>query len=131
MGRSCHPSRDSAAAPPLPEGPAGRRVGRNLRLSPATADAAAERYGIRAWFTDHQAMLEKARPDVIHVALDLPPFPAGEAAFEELNRWPGTPSTWAVILSTTMTAPPPCGPRNKLRRLGRRLEFFGVFLMAG
>ena len=36
-------------------------------LSPATAEAAAERYGVRAWFTDHRAMLEKARPDVVHV----------------------------------------------------------------
>jgi predicted dehydrogenase len=36
-------------------------------LSPATAEAAAERYRIRAWFTDHRAMLEKARPDVVHV----------------------------------------------------------------
>ena len=36
-------------------------------LSPATAEAAAERYGIPAWFTDHRTMLEKARPDVVHV----------------------------------------------------------------
>jgi predicted dehydrogenase len=36
-------------------------------LSPATAEAAAERYGIRGWFTDHRVMLEKARPDVVHV----------------------------------------------------------------
>ena len=36
-------------------------------LSPAAAEAAAERYGIRAWFTDHRAMLEKVRPDVVHV----------------------------------------------------------------
>jgi len=36
-------------------------------LSPATAEAAAERYGIRSWFTDHRAMLEKIRPDVVHV----------------------------------------------------------------
>jgi predicted dehydrogenase len=36
-------------------------------LSPATAEAAAERYGIQAWFTDHRVMLEKARPDVVHV----------------------------------------------------------------
>jgi predicted dehydrogenase len=36
-------------------------------LSPATAEAAAERYGIQTWFTDHRAMLEKARPDVVHV----------------------------------------------------------------
>jgi predicted dehydrogenase len=27
-------------------------------LSPATAEAAAERFGIDAWFTDHRAMLE-------------------------------------------------------------------------
>jgi predicted dehydrogenase len=36
-------------------------------LSPATAEAAAERYGIRAWYTEHRAMLEKVRPDVVHV----------------------------------------------------------------
>jgi predicted dehydrogenase len=36
-------------------------------LSPATAEAAAERYGVQAWFTDHRTMLEKARPDVVHV----------------------------------------------------------------
>jgi predicted dehydrogenase len=36
-------------------------------LSPAAAEAAAERYDIRAWFTDHRDMLEKARPDVVHV----------------------------------------------------------------
>ena len=36
-------------------------------LSPATAEAASERYGIGAWFTDHRAMLEKTRPDVVHV----------------------------------------------------------------
>jgi predicted dehydrogenase len=36
-------------------------------LSPATAEAAAERYGATAWFTSHRAMLEKVRPDVVHV----------------------------------------------------------------
>jgi predicted dehydrogenase len=36
-------------------------------LSPATAEAATERYGIGGWFTDHRAMLEKVRPDVVHV----------------------------------------------------------------
>jgi predicted dehydrogenase len=36
-------------------------------LSPAAAEAAAERYAIGAWFTDHRAMLEKVRPDVVHV----------------------------------------------------------------
>ncbi len=36
-------------------------------LSPATAEAAAERCGIPAWFTDHRAMLEMVRPDVVHI----------------------------------------------------------------
>src|SRR5262249_22654146 len=36
-------------------------------LSPATAEGAAERYGVEAWFTDHRTMLEKMRPDVVHV----------------------------------------------------------------
>lgn len=36
-------------------------------LSPATAEAAAERYGSGAWFTDHRAMLDKSKPDVVHV----------------------------------------------------------------
>ena len=36
-------------------------------LSPATAEAAAERYGSQAWFTDHRVMLDKAKPDVVHV----------------------------------------------------------------
>ncbi|HTX50160.1 MAG TPA: Gfo/Idh/MocA family oxidoreductase [Caulobacteraceae bacterium] len=36
-------------------------------LSPAAAEAAAERYGVRSWFTDHRAMLDEARPDVVHV----------------------------------------------------------------
>ena len=36
-------------------------------LSAATAEAAAEQYGIREWFTDHRTMMDKVRPDVIHV----------------------------------------------------------------
>lgn len=36
-------------------------------LSPAAAQAAAERYGVPAWFVDHREMLEKVRPDVVHV----------------------------------------------------------------
>jgi predicted dehydrogenase len=52
-------------------------------LSPATAEAAAERYGIRAWFTNHHAMLEKVRPDVIHVT--TPPTSHFELAVDSLN----------------------------------------------
>jgi predicted dehydrogenase len=36
-------------------------------LSPATAEAAAERYGVAAWFTDYRVMLQTTRPDVVHV----------------------------------------------------------------
>jgi predicted dehydrogenase len=71
-------------------------------LSPATAEAAAERYGVRAWFTDHRAMLQKVQPDVVHVTtppishfrLAMDSFDAGAnvivekpaaATFEELK----------------------------------------------
>jgi predicted dehydrogenase len=51
--------------------------------SPATAEAAAERYVIRDWFTDHRAMLEKARPDVVHVT--TPPTSHFELAMDSFN----------------------------------------------
>jgi predicted dehydrogenase len=35
--------------------------------SRAMAESAAERFGVGAWFTDHQAMLESVRPDVVHI----------------------------------------------------------------
>jgi predicted dehydrogenase len=52
-------------------------------LSPATAEAAAERYGIRSWFTDHRAMLEGARPDVVHVT--TPPTSHFRLAMDALD----------------------------------------------
>jgi predicted dehydrogenase len=52
-------------------------------LSPATAEAAAERYGARAWFTDHRAMLEKTRPDVVHIT--TPPTSHFRPAMDSLN----------------------------------------------
>jgi predicted dehydrogenase len=36
-------------------------------LSRAMAESAAERFGAAAWFTDHRAMLDRVRPDVVHV----------------------------------------------------------------
>jgi predicted dehydrogenase len=36
-------------------------------LSPSMAECAAERHGIRSWFTDHRAMLREIQPDVVHV----------------------------------------------------------------
>lgn len=37
-------------------------------LSPAVAEATAERFGVPNWFTDHRVMLDRLRPDVVHVA---------------------------------------------------------------
>jgi predicted dehydrogenase len=36
-------------------------------LSPVMAEAAADRFKTRAWFTDYQRMLDEQRPDVVHV----------------------------------------------------------------
>lgn len=36
-------------------------------LSRASAEWAAERYGARAWFTDAEEMLDRVRPDVVHI----------------------------------------------------------------
>jgi predicted dehydrogenase len=52
-------------------------------LSPASAEAAAERYGVRSWFTDHRVMLEKTRPDVVHVA--TPPTAHFRPALDSLD----------------------------------------------
>lgn len=52
-------------------------------LSPATAEAAAERYGIQGWFTDHRAMLEKVRPDVVHVT--TPPISHFQLAMDAFD----------------------------------------------
>ncbi len=52
-------------------------------LSPAAAEAAAERYGVRSWFTDHRTLLEKARPDVVHVT--TPPTSHFRLAMDALD----------------------------------------------
>ena len=52
-------------------------------LSAATAEATAERCGIPAWFTDYRAMLEKARPDVVHVT--TPPTSHFRLAMDSLD----------------------------------------------
>lgn len=36
-------------------------------LSSAVAESTAERFGIPTWYTDHRAMLQAVRPDVVHV----------------------------------------------------------------
>jgi predicted dehydrogenase len=36
-------------------------------LSRSLAESVAEQYGAGAWFTDHRAMLQEVRPDVVHI----------------------------------------------------------------
>jgi predicted dehydrogenase len=52
-------------------------------LSPVRAEAIAERYGIPAWFCDHRAMLDKVRPDVVHVT--TPPLSHFRLAMDALD----------------------------------------------
>ncbi|HSB19562.1 MAG TPA: Gfo/Idh/MocA family oxidoreductase [Anaeromyxobacteraceae bacterium] len=52
-------------------------------LSPGTAEAAAERHGIRSWFTDHRSMLREIRPDVVHVT--TPPTSHFRLALDSLE----------------------------------------------
>jgi predicted dehydrogenase len=51
--------------------------------SPAAAECAAERFGIRSWFTDHRAMLQEARPQVVHVT--TPPTSHFQLAMDALD----------------------------------------------
>jgi len=52
-------------------------------VSPATAEAAAERYNIRAWFTDYRVMLEEIHPDVVHIT--TPPTSHFRLAMDSLD----------------------------------------------
>jgi predicted dehydrogenase len=51
-------------------------------LSPGAAEAAAERYGVQAWFTDRNELLAATRPDVVHVT--TPPSSHFEIAADAL-----------------------------------------------
>ena len=53
-------------------------------LSPAVAECAAERYGVRSWFTDYAAMLREVRPDVVHVT--TPPTSHYRLALDALQQ---------------------------------------------
>jgi predicted dehydrogenase len=46
----------------------GVRVAAVCDRSAVTAEAAAGRFGVPAWFTDHERMLDAIRPDALHVA---------------------------------------------------------------
>ncbi len=61
----------------------GVEVAAVFDLSPATAESAAERYGIRSWFTDHRTMLQQVRPDVVHVT--TPPSSHFRLAMDSLE----------------------------------------------
>ena len=57
-------------------------------LWPALAEAAAERYGVKRWFTDHRRMLDEIKPDVVHVT--TPPTSHFPLAIDSLNAGANT-----------------------------------------
>jgi predicted dehydrogenase len=85
-------------------------------LSPATAEATAERYGIPAWFTDHQAMLEKVRPDVVHVT--TPPSSHFRLAMESFDAG-----------AHVIVEKPATSSLDELETLVRRAENIGRYLV--
>jgi predicted dehydrogenase len=85
-------------------------------LSPATAEAAAERYGIQAWFTDHRAMLEKARPDVVHVT--TPPTSHFQLALDAFDAG-----------AHVIVEKPATSTFEELKTLVRRAEQVGRYLI--
>src|SRR5438445_13007963 len=55
-------------------------------VSAATAQAAAERFSVPSWFTDHRSMLAEVSPDVVHVT--TPPPVHYPAALDALDGRP-------------------------------------------
>ena len=53
-------------------------------LSRAAAEATAERYGVEAWYTDHETLLDAVRPDIVHVT--TPPHAHFQVALDALDR---------------------------------------------
>ncbi len=51
--------------------------------SPSAAECAAERFGVPAWFTDHQTLLTQVRPEVVHVT--TPPTSHFRLAMDALD----------------------------------------------
>jgi predicted dehydrogenase len=47
-------------------------IGGVCDLSPAMAEATAERFGITAWYTDYRRLLDEVRPDVVHITTPPP-----------------------------------------------------------
>lgn len=85
-------------------------------LSPSVAECAAERYGVRSWFTDHRAMLRDARPDVVHVT--TPPTSHFRLAMDCLDAGAH------VIVEKPVTA-----TLEELEALARRAEATGRALV--
>jgi predicted dehydrogenase len=78
-------------------------------LSAATAEATAERFGIGSWYTDHRSMLEKIRPEVVHIT--TPPTSHFRLAMDSLD------SSAHVILEKPATS-----TYEELERLVRRAQ---------
>jgi len=84
--------------------------------SPSAAEAAAERHGATAWFTDHREMLEKTVPDVVHVT--TPPESHLKLCLASLDAGAH------VIVEKPATT-----NMEELRLLARRSEETGRFLI--
>jgi predicted dehydrogenase len=55
-------------------------------LSPALAQAAAERFGVTRWYTDIERLLAEAAPDVVHVTTPAPThFPIAMRALQDAH----------------------------------------------
>src|SRR5436305_11447 len=96
-------------------------------LSRAMAESAAERFGVAAWFTDHRAMLDAVRPDIVHIT--TPPASHFRLAMDALTAGSHVivekPATAAraeldVLLRSASQAggplpqrPPPESPRGR------------------
>jgi predicted dehydrogenase len=85
-------------------------------FSPATAEAAAERFGIQGWFIDHRVMLERIRPDVVHVT--TPPASHFRLAMDALDAG-----------SNVIVEKPATATYDELEALVRRAEEVGRHLV--
>jgi predicted dehydrogenase len=61
-------------------------------VSPAVAESAAERFAIPSWFTDHRAMLDRVRPEVVHIT--TPPTSHFKLALDALDLDAHRPRTF-------------------------------------
>ena len=101
-------------------------------LSRAMAESAASRFGVGKWFTDHRAMLEELKPDVVHVT--TPPTSHYRLAKDALaalksavDAATSTDQVHQIVSQALATMPFPAWPYRALdhHRPGHRGAFAG------